>query len=69
MLPYRLNTTLYLDSISAGLKSNSNKFVKVISRKSKWLGIIPTGLLESVMVILWTTFVAYTGMQQGNRFK
>ena len=50
---YRLKTTLYLDSISAGLKSNSKRFVNVISLKSKWFGIIPTGLvmLESFMVL------------------
>ena len=53
ILSYRLNTTLYLDSIFSGLKSNRSKFVNVISLKSKLLGIKPTGLvmLDSFIVL------------------
>lgn len=53
ILSYRLNTTLYLDSIFSGLKSNRSKFVNVISLKSKLLGIMPTGfmMLDSFIVL------------------
>ena len=60
----RLNTTLYLDSISSGLKSNSSKLVKEISRKSTWFGMISTGLLVSAMILPYTS---YSEMKEDQR--
>ncbi|RMX56098.1 hypothetical protein pdam_00010406 [Pocillopora damicornis] len=47
-----------------GLKSNSSKLVKEISRKSKWFGMIPTGLLVSAMILPHTS---YSEMKEDQR--